>query len=359
MATQLFTLRKRIMTVNSFIQKIRYGSNFNKPLYMLKLAGNVLRSKYLGQTPLRGVDFAVNYSCNLECKHCFNDTLLKGEKKMELNDYARVIKESIKLGAISFAFQGGEILLLKGFEDILRLVDSKKYSLSITTNGLLLSKDMVKKLKYVGVNTVTISLDSGLAEEHDRFRGKNGSFACATQGIDRLLKNGIKVVINSTITPDFLRSEGFHKLLEFSKSKKLLINTIFAAPSGRWSNNDKIILKEEDIKLYDRIVGNNPYVVRDLDSGYSKRGCQGGTESIYITPYGDVLPCPYIHIRAGNIFNESLKTIRDRAMSYFSYQVKCMIAENSSFIDQYIKLTKTENLPLSEKYLTRITAWNN
>lgn len=347
------------MTFNSFIQKIRYGSNFNKPFYMLKLAGNVLRSKYLGQTPLRGVDFAVNYSCNLECKHCFNDTLLKGEKKMELNDYARVIKESIKLGAISFAFQGGEILLLKGFEDILRLVDPKRHSLSITTNGLLLSKDMVKKLKYVGVNTVTISLDSGLAEEHDKFRGKNGSFACATQGIERLLQHGIKVVINSTITPTFLRSEGFHKLLEFSKSKKLLINTIFAAPSGRWSNNEEIILKKDDIKLYKKIVGNNPYVVRDLDSGYSKRGCQGGTESIYITPYGDVLPCPYIHIRAGNIFNESLKTIRHRAMKYFTYQEKCMIAENSSFIDQYIKLTKTEILPLSEKYLTRITAWNN
>ncbi|MFQ5788528.1 MAG: radical SAM protein, partial [Thermodesulfobacteriota bacterium] len=237
------------MTFNSFIQKIRYGSNFNKPYYMLKLAGNVLRSKYLGQTPLRGVDFAVSYSCNLECKHCFNDTLLKGEKKMELNDYARVIKESIKLGAISFAFQGGEILLLKGFEDVLRLVDPKRCSLSITTNGSLLSNDMVKKLKDIGVNTVTISLDSGLAEEHDRFRGKNGSFASATQGIERLLQYGIKVVINSTITPAFLRSEGFHKLLKFSKNKKLLINTIFAAPSGRWSNNDKIVLKEGDIKL--------------------------------------------------------------------------------------------------------------
>ena len=32
---------------------------------------------------------------------------------------------------------------------------------------------------------------------------------------------------------------------------------------------------------------------------------------IYITPKGDVLACPYVHIKIGNIFKQSLKEITD------------------------------------------------
>lgn len=346
------------MTAKSFIQKIRYGSNFHKPYYMYKMVSNVIKRRYLGQTPLRGIDFAVDYKCNLKCEHCFNKSLVKNRKKMERQDYARVIGQAVELGAVNFAFQGGELFLVEGFENILKLVDSKRYSLSVTTNGFLLDEDMLIRLKGLGVNTVTLSLDSGLDEEHDRFRGRDGAFAAVMRAIDLALGHGIKVVINSTVTPASLRSEGFRKLIDFSKTKKLMINTIFAAPSGKWSNNEEIILQDEDIKLYYEKVKGNPFVVRDVDSGYAVRGCQGGTESLYITPYGDVLPCPYIHISAGNIFKEELNSIRERAMRYYHYQERCLISEDRNFIDQYLQLTKDHDLPLSEEYLEKITAWD-
>lgn len=347
------------MKVSKYIQKVRYGSNFNKPYYMFRLLINIIKRRFLGQFPLRGIDFAVDYPCNLNCKHCFNSTMLKGDRKMELDDYSRVIKKAIDLGAINFAFQGGEFLILKNFEDILSLVDSKRYSLSVTTNGYLLNEVMVKRLKDLGVNTLTISLDSGLAKEHDMFRGRQGSFARATSGVDLAVKAGIKVVINTCITPQSIRSEGFKKLLDYVWDKKLLINTIFAAPSGKWADNEKIILSENDIRYYYNQVMKHPFVVRDIDSGYAKRGCQGGSESLYITPFGDVLPCPFIHIRAGNIFYESLQSIHERSMRYFHYQEKCLIAENREFIDQYITITKTDDsLPLSETYLDKLTAWD-
>ena len=42
-----------------------------------------------------------------------------------------------------------------------------------------------------------------------------------------------------------------------------LINTIFAAPSGAWANQDSSILftKKEDVELYEQIVKDNPYVI--------------------------------------------------------------------------------------------------
>jgi MoaA/NifB/PqqE/SkfB family radical SAM enzyme len=325
---------------------------------MYKLTSNVLKRRILNKYPLRGIDFSVDYRCNLNCQHCFNKTLSKGEKKMTLQDYARIIKEAADLGAINFAFQGGEFLILDNFEDILRLVDSKRYSLSITTNGQNLDKFMVKRLKDIGVNTVTISLDSGIEEEHDRFRGMDGAFDRATNGIDLTLKAGIKVVINCCVTPESLRSEGFRQLIKYTKDRNLLVNTIFAAPSGKWSMNKDIILKQEDIRYYNELVKKYPHLIRDIDSGYAKRGCQGGTESLYITPYGDVLPCPYIHIRAGNIFKENLSSIHQRAMHFFHYQPICLISENYSFIKEYCDLTSEGNLPLPEEYLENIHSWN-
>ena len=36
---------------------------------------------------------------------------------------------------------------------------------------------------------------------------------------------------------------------------------------------------------------------------------------LYITPIGDVLVCPYVHIKIGNIFKQSLKEIVDFGFS--------------------------------------------
>lgn len=345
------------MRLKRLFQKIRYGSNFHKPRYMLQLINNIIGQKYFRRHPLRGVEFALDYKCNLRCKHCFNEFLTKNSPKMQLRDYARVIKEAQSLGAVNFAFQGGEILICEGYEDLLKLVDAKRYSLAITTNGLLLTKAIAKKLKKIGVNTVAVSLDSGLACEHDAFRGREGSFKAATEGIKDLLESGIKVFINSTVTPVSLYSEGFKKLLRYAEEMKILINTIFVTPSGRWFHSKEPFLSEKDIAYYNRLVADKHFVVRDLDTGYTKRGCQAATEAIYITPYGDMLPCPFIHIKAGNIFSESLDVIRKRAMKYFHYQDRCLISENKAFIQEYIQLIQDQTLPLPEDNFAKISAW--
>ena len=35
---------------------------------------------------------------------------------------------------------------------------------------------------------------------------------------------------------------------------------------------------------------------------------------VYVTPIGDVLVCPYVHIKIGNIFEQSLKEIIDHGL---------------------------------------------
>jgi MoaA/NifB/PqqE/SkfB family radical SAM enzyme len=59
---------------------------------------------------------------------------------------------------------------------------------------------------------------------------------------------------------------------------------------------------------------------------------------VSITKYGDVMPCPYIHVSLGNFFEESLKNIIERGMKlkYFGKFIDtCLIAEDRKFIEEY------------------------
>jgi hypothetical protein len=65
-------------------------------------------------------------------------------------------------------------------------------------------------------------------------------------------------------------------------------------------------------------------------------------EAIYITPFGDVLCCPFIHVSFGNLHDESLRAIRERALGYNflgEHAQQCLVAEDGRFIERY--LTKT------------------
>ena len=67
-------------------------------------------------------------------------------------------------------------------------------------------------------------------------------------------------------------------------------------------------------------------------------GCIAVKLMVSITQYGDVLPCPYIHVSLGNFFKEPLKTIIERGMKikcFGKYVDTCLIAEDREFIDKY------------------------
>jgi radical SAM protein with 4Fe4S-binding SPASM domain len=68
----------------------------------------------------------------------------------------------------------------------------------ISTNGTLISPDMARKLKRIGLSYVGVSLD-GMEETNDRFRGVKGAFQAALRGIRNCQEAGIKVGLRFTI----------------------------------------------------------------------------------------------------------------------------------------------------------------
>ena len=89
-------------------------------------------------------------------------------------------------------------------------------------------------------------------------------------------------------------------------------------------------------KEYKNLVRNiwNPF-----DKNHEKiLGCTT-VNRLYITPIGDVLVCPYVHIKIGNIFKQSLREIVDNGFSikYFrNHSDLCLAGEDKNFINKFM-----------------------
>lgn len=326
----------------------RYAFRPRKPILTARLAKAVLKSYLWGCPPLRYVDFAIGFACNLRCQHCFATALRQqGRRTMAVADYARVARECMDLGTVNFSFQGGEPLLFKNLSDIIRACRPDRNVISVTTNGTLLTAERLAELKAWGVDILTISIDSAIAAEHDSFRGQEGAFGQTMAGLHRALKTGMRVTLGTVITHDTLRSEGILQLLAFAKKKQILLYLILPVGAGKWNGNQDILLDQDDLAYIETRVAESPYIRTDFQANFGPRGCGAAKEILYLTPYGDVLPCPFLHISFGNVLEEPVAVIRARMLQYpyfATYHDKCLVSTDQEFIDLYLSRTKVAPL---------------
>ena len=330
----------------------KYAFRPYKPIMMLRLATTFFKILVLKKQPLRYVDFNITDKCNLHCQHCFATAFTQNDRpKMQIEDYRRVMKEANKLGAVNFSFQGSEPLLYPQLEEIIKAAAPYKNVISVTTNGTLLTPEHAKKLRKIGVDIFTISLDSMNPEEHDSFRNKKGTYEKTLKGIESALENGCNVTIGTVLSHQNIRSEGIERLFEWATKKQLTLCLSLAVPIGEWVGNSDVLLTDEDMEYIENLKSKYPYLRTDFETNYVKYGCGAIKEILYITPYGDVLPCPYIHISFGNIFEQSLEDIRNTGLKneYFTeYWQKCLCATDREFIDDILcKLNFGKVLPIS------------
>lgn len=353
------------MYIKRSMINLRYAVNLKKYTLIVRLIITFLGIMLLKRRPLRYVDFAIDYHCNLTCDHCFKTSLEKngtgrGMKRLTVEDYRRIANDCMALGVVNFSFQGGEIFLCKDWEKIIEACKPWKNVISVTTNGTMLTEGNLDRLKKVGVDILTVSLDSGIPEEHDHFRGEKGTYGKVVQGIESALKRGFNITIGTTVSHTNLKTEGIQKIIEMAVEKKLILNLILAVPAGKWQENYDVLVTDEDVSYVRELTAKSPYIRTDFEANFVHWGCGAMKEIIYVTPYGDVLACPFMHISFGNVLNESIAVIRSRALKnrYLrDYHRKCLVAEDREFIDRYLSKTFThEDLPMQSELVFNYTS---
>ena len=141
----------------------------------------------------------ITRKCNLKCIHCYahaTDQALADE--LTTTEGKALIDDLAQFGAPVMLFSGGEPLVRKDLPELAAYAVEKGMRAVISTNGTLITADVAKTLKSIGLSYVGISLD-GMQPVNDRFRGVPGSFDKALAGIRNCQDAGIKVGLRFTI----------------------------------------------------------------------------------------------------------------------------------------------------------------
>ncbi len=300
------------------------------------------------------LQFQYDYRCNFRCHHC-DITKLRRKNKARyftIDDVKELSRQADEMGLAHIVITGGEPLVFPDFDDIVKAIDPQKFYITSDTNGWHLDAEKAWHLKSIGVDKIQLSLDSLSASDHDDFRRKTGSHEKAVRAIDASLEAGLNTILATVVTKQRVRSQEFIDFLEFSKGKGVAVFVTYAKPVGDWEGNYDVMVTRDDMD-YMRDLENKYNVFTHLTPGYGLNlGCLAVKRMVSITKYGDVMPCPYIHVSLGNFFEEPLKDIIERGMKikYFGkYIDTCLIAEDRNFIDEY-EIKKIYGKPLPVPY---------
>lgn len=150
--------------------------------------------------PPRLVFWESTAGCNLACIHCRRITVADQLLPQDLSTQESfdLIDQIAAFGRPIFVLSGGEPLFRPDIFDIARHAADAGLIVALATNGTLIDAETAGKIKEAGIRRVSISFDGADAETHDIFRGQ-GAFDLAIAGMGHLRDIGVPYQINTTV----------------------------------------------------------------------------------------------------------------------------------------------------------------
>ncbi len=145
---------------------------------------------------LNTIYFYLTEGCNLRCRHCWiAPKFEQGKPKYPTLDFELfkdIIEQGKQLGMRSVKLTGGEPLIHPDIEKILDYIYENELHLTIETNGVKCTPEIVSKIIKTKHPFVSISLDGSDAATHEWVRGVDGCFDAAIQGAKNLINAGLR-----------------------------------------------------------------------------------------------------------------------------------------------------------------------
>ena len=141
---------------------------------------------------LRNLFLELTMRCNERCLHCGSSCGDVTSEEISVSQYKKLldeVKADMGTQRKMLCITGGEPLLRKEFFEIMGYANELGFSWGMTSNGTLIDRECARRLKQVGMRTISVSID-GLEETHDAFRQTPGGFKKAMAGINNLLEEG-------------------------------------------------------------------------------------------------------------------------------------------------------------------------
>ncbi|HLE44032.1 MAG TPA: radical SAM protein [Methylomirabilota bacterium] len=302
------------------------------------------------------VSWNLTRRCNLFCAHCYLSAAPGADAAGELSteECRRVMADIARVNPHVFLIlTGGEPLIRRDIFELAARGREHGFTVVLGTNGVLLRERQARLMREHGVQGASLSLDSTDPARHDRFRRLPGAWQGAVRATEALRAEGLDFSIHMSVT-DWNVGEipGMIDLAVALGAR--VLNFFFLVRTGRGERlTDITPLQYEEILGYlARVQGvggvgpeaagrrrrdqmnvfegaEDPWsvpagraggllirakcaphfrrILWQLDprspllANYAHGSCPAGKYYCRITPDGDVTPCPYMPVSAGNL----------------------------------------------------------
>ncbi|HET6580398.1 MAG TPA: radical SAM protein [Methanoregula sp.] len=265
----------------------------------------------------RIISWNITLRCPLKCVHCYvNAGEDEAEGVLSTEEAFRVIDQIRSMGKPVVVLSGGEPLLREDIFAIARYGTEQGLRMVMGTSGYLLDQATAKKLSEAGIRAVAISIDSADPSVHDSFRGIVGVWERAVQAIRFCRDEDMSVQINMSVMGPSISD--VQEVIEVGASLGVRdYQLFFPVPTGRArlieprSSLDyenlirQILIRYQNSNLHIRPTCAPQFRRIAAELGITNpawgRGCIAGIHYCRIFANGDVTPCPYLPVSAGNV----------------------------------------------------------
>jgi len=263
------------------------------------------------------ISWNVTLRCPLKCAHCYINA---GEKDapgvLSTSEAFGVIDQICETGRPVVVLSGGEPLMRNDIFEIARYGSMKGLHMAMGTSGYLFSPETALHLREAGIKKVAVSIDSADPLVHDKFRGRKGCWDRAIRAIGWCKDEGIAVQINMTVQ-DY-RITSVDDVITLGTGLGVGDYQIFfPVPTGRAGGTDpgspgiyENLIKDILTRYRSRTLHIRPTCAPQfrriadqmgIHNPAWGRGCIAGIHYCRIYATGDVTPCPYLPVIAGNV----------------------------------------------------------
>ncbi len=261
--------------------------------------------------------------CQCSCEHCgvagFRG-VIQGELTAPQID--SLFQDLRLAGCQVVDLFGGEPTLRSDLFEIIQRGKSYGFIVSLETNGFLLDRPFIERLKGAGLDQIYLSLDDYRAEPHDRRRGRSGSFARAVAALELGAKAGILMHVSVVPqTAEFFESGDLNRFMQFvlerGADRVRLLLPRFVGRSIRadgvpfGAGHEQELFSHVSPQYRDRIYVHTPGTPLG-----EQNVCTAKHVFCHIMSNGWVAPCPYFPLVFGNATREPIVDIFERIQSH-------------------------------------------
>jgi len=267
---------------------------------------------------------ALTNRCNFSCRYCYKSCGSPLKSELTTYEILQLFNQMEQLGIFELSLGGGEPLIREDFMEILEKAAELGFKTRLSTNASLVSSNIAKKIKDLGVSLIKVSLAGSTEKVHDYLRGDK-SFRKVQLGLSHLKEAGLPFYFQVLLNRENLGEVvGIIKLAEKYGAAKIEFDFIYRRGRAKEAPElltkpheiEEIYQKIDSIRNMTRVTLETPFrippgIKRHIFEGF---GCDCGRLFLHVAANGDTAPSGFLleNYGSGNIKQHKLKEIWDQ-----------------------------------------------